>query len=102
MAGNTPPAANTVKQAAKAEVKKIEALVVKSVAKTFRRIGLAFTNEATHLDLSLLTKDQITALTNEPGLVVTKAKVTVPATDAAPTSPVVTPVATAAAGADAE
>lgn len=98
MAGNTP----TKSAAVKAEVKTIKALVVKSVAKTFRRIGLAFTNEATHLDASLLTKDQIAALTNEPGLVVTEAKIAVPVTDAKPSTPVVTPVTAAAADADAE
>jgi hypothetical protein len=86
---NTSPASN----GAKAKVKQIEALVVKSVAKTFRRIGMAFTNEAIHLDPSLLTDEQVAALKSEPGLVVTQATVTVPVSKGAATTPVVTPIA---------
>ncbi|MCP1375386.1 HI1506-related protein [Dyella lutea] len=99
MATNTPPAAQKAAQAAKAEVKTIKALVVKSVAKTFRRIGLAFTNEATHLDPSLLSADQVAALKAEPNLVVTEAKVTVAAPADKPATPVVTPITAPAADA---
>ena len=88
--------APTKETAVKAELRTIKALAVKSVAKGFRRIGLAFTREATHLDPSLLTGDQLAAIKADPNLVVTEVKVTVPAPLEKPGTPVVTPVAPAA------
>lgn len=85
-------------QTAKADVKKIKVLVVKSVANGFRRIGLAFTREAQHLDASVLTDEQKEALTSDPNLSVTTATVTVAAAGTKD-NPVVTPI-TAAPAAD--
>lgn len=90
MAENTQTAESNVQ----AKLKKIEVLVVKSVADGFRRIGLAFTREAQHLDTSVLTAAQRAALQNDPNLSVTTAKVTVVAGGTA-ANPVVTPVAVA-------
>jgi len=84
---------------AKADVKKIKVLVVKSVADGFRRIGLAFTREAQHLDASVLTDAQKAALTSDPNLNVTTATVTVAAVGT-PANPVVMPVAAAPAADD--
>lgn len=81
-----------IKDAAKSETREILALAVQSVGKAFRRIGIAFTEEAVHLDPDLLTEDQLEALKNEPALRITGAKVTVAVTDAKPTTPVVTPI----------
>lgn len=91
-------AKSSVEAKAKAELKKIEVLVVKSVADGFRRIGLAFTREAQHLDASVLTDEQKAALASDPALSVTTATVTVAAAGTA-ANPVVTPV-TAPATAD--
>lgn len=90
MAENTNPAT------AKAKLKTIEVLVVKSLANGFRRIGLAFTREAQHLDASVLTDAQKAALTSDPNLSVTTATVTVAAAGTK-ANPVVTPVEVAAA-----
>jgi hypothetical protein len=90
------PSVAAVETEAKNELVKIKALVVKSVANSFRRIGLAFTREATHLDPSLLTDAQVTALKSEPNLSVSEATVTVVAPADKPATPVVTPVAPAA------
>lgn len=87
----------TVEASAEAEYVKIKALVVKSVAKGFRRIGLAFTREATHLDPELLTEDQVKALVADPNLNVTPDVVTVTKADAESPNPVLTPVASAVA-----
>ena len=59
----------------KSELRKVKVLVVKSVASSFRRIGLAFTREATHLDQTLLTTSQVNALKEDPNLSVTQATV---------------------------
>lgn len=86
---------NTAAAKAKADVQKIEVLVVKSIAAGFRRIGIAFTREAQHLDASVLTAEQKAALVNDPNLAVTR--VTVPvAAPGTPANPVVTPVVEAA------
>lgn len=86
MAETTTPAAT-----AKSKLKSIEVLVVKSVANGFRRIGLAFTREAQHLDASKLTDAQKEALNSDPNLSVTTATVTVAAAGTKE-NPVVTPV----------
>lgn len=89
---------NAAENAVSRELRTIKALVVTSVAKSFRRLGLAFTREAVHLDPSLLSKDDVQALKSDPNLVVTEAKVTVPAPLAvAPPTPVVVPVEAPAA-----
>jgi hypothetical protein len=85
--------------AAKAEVKKIKVYVVKSLAEGFRRIGLAFTREAQHLDASVLTEAQKAALTSDPNLSVTTATVTV-AAGGTTANPVVTPAPAAPAADD--
>lgn len=77
---------------AKAELQKIEVVVVKSVAAGFRRLGIAFTREAQHLDARVLSDEQRAALHADPNLVVTTDTVTV-AAPGTPTHPVVTPVA---------
>lgn len=83
-----PPSNNdpkpSIETEAKNELRKVKVLVVKSVADTFRRIGLAFTREATHLDQKLLTASQINALKSDPNLSVSEATVVVaaPAPDA--------------------
>jgi hypothetical protein len=97
-----PPSNNdkpSLENEVKSELRKVKVLVVKSVADTFRRIGLAFTREATHLDQKLLTTSQINTLKSDPNLSVSEATVVVagPAPDAStkPTSAsdaVVTPV----------
>lgn len=81
---------------AKSKLKSIEVLVVKSVANGFRRIGLAFTREAQHLDASVLTDEQKTALNTDPNLSVTTATVTVAAAGTKD-NPVVTPITAAPA-----
>lgn len=91
MAENPNPATT-----AKAKLKTIEVLVVKSLANGFRRIGLAFTREAQHLDASVLTDEQKAALQNDPNLSVTTATVTVAKAGTA-ANPVVTPVEAPAA-----
>ena len=88
-------AKQAAENAVKAELKTIKALVVKAAAKTFRRIGIAFTNEATHLDRSLLTDAQLASLKADPSLSVTEAKITVIVPADKPSTPVVTPVAAA-------
>lgn len=72
----------------KNELRKVKVFVVKSVADSFRRIGLAFTREATHLDQKLLTTSQINTLKSEPNLSVSEATVVVagPAPDKATTA----------------
>lgn len=81
---------------AKAELQKIEVLVVKSLAAGFRRAGIAFTREAQHLDASVLSAKQKAAIQSDPNLVVTTATVT--AAPGTPANPVVTPVAEPALG----
>jgi hypothetical protein len=94
-----PPSSNSqsIESAAKSELRKVKVLVVKSVASTFRRLGVAFTREATHLDQSLLTTSQINTLTSDPNLSVSTSTVVVagPAPTTKPTTTegaVVTPV----------
>lgn len=82
-----------------AEVRTIRAIAVKSVATTFRRIGIAFSREAVHLDPELLTEEQIEALKNEPGLHITGVEIDVAVPDKKPTTPIVTPIAAPAADA---
>ncbi len=49
---------------------KIETLIVRTVAGTFRRCGIAFSEEAMRLDPSVLSKKQVAELKAEPALVV--------------------------------
>lgn len=76
-----PPSNNDTKakieNEVKGELRKVKVLAVKSVADGFRRIGLAFTREATHLDQMLLTTSQINALKADPNLSVTETTITV-------------------------
>lgn len=74
---NTTSTKSTVETDVKNELRKIKVLVVKSVATSFRRIGLAFTREATHLDASLLTSSQVNTLKSDPNLSVSEATVVV-------------------------
>ena len=66
---------------AKAEAKKIPALLIKSKAKEgFRRCGFAFTPEGIHITeadalAAGLTEDQIETLRNEPMLVVQETEI---------------------------
>ena len=79
----------TIENDVKNELRKVKVLVVKSVAAQFRRICLAFTREAMHLDQSLLTTSQINTLKSDPNLSVTESTVVVagPAPDAAGFTP---------------
>lgn len=85
---------------AKQDLKKVEVLVIKSVAASFRRLGIVFTREAQHLDAAALSDEQKAALVADPNLTVTTATVAV-AAPGTPASPVVTPVEAPAAPADA-
>jgi len=93
----------TTPPAPKVEIREVGVLEVRSVGKSFRRLGVAFTQEhPTYLNPDALSKEQLQVLKDESSLRIIGAKIAVALTEGAPEALVLVPVAdaTATAGTD--
>ncbi|WP_424682922.1 hypothetical protein [Frateuria sp. YIM B11624] len=81
----------------KMEIREVSALDVRSVGKSFRRLGLGFTqDQPTYLNPAALSQAQVETLKSESSLRIIGAKINVAVTEGAPESLVLVPVADAA------